>query len=97
MPGGGERRDCAIQDLSLPPSRRTRRPRLLVSVRSAAEAIAAVEGGADLIDIKEPSHGSLGRADDAAVTAVLQAVGGRKPVSAAFGELRESLTSPQRK
>jgi uncharacterized protein (UPF0264 family) len=70
---------------------------LLVSVRSAAEAIAAVEGGADLIDVKEPSRGSLGRADDAAIDSVLRAVGERKPISAAFGELRESLTSPQRK
>src|SRR5207237_10897019 len=34
---------------------------LLVSVRSATEAGAALEGGADLIDIKEPRHGPLGR------------------------------------
>jgi uncharacterized protein (UPF0264 family) len=69
---------------------------LLVSVRSTAEAIAAVEGGADLVDVKEPSRGSLGRADDAAVAAIVQAVGGRKPVSAAWGELREHLSCPQR-
>jgi uncharacterized protein (UPF0264 family) len=71
--------------------------RLLVSVRSTAEAIAACEGGAGLIDVKEPSRGSLGRADDAVVAAVVQAVGGRKPVSAARGELTEFLHSPQRK
>ena len=37
-------------------------PQLLVSVRSAEEARAALEGGAALIDVKEPSRGSLGSA-----------------------------------
>jgi uncharacterized protein (UPF0264 family) len=64
-------------------------PHLLVSVRDAAEAVAALAGGADLIDIKEPTRGPLGRADDAAIAAVVQAVAGRTPVSAALGELRE--------
>jgi uncharacterized protein (UPF0264 family) len=71
------------------------RPRLLVSVRSAAEALAALEGEADIIDIKEPSRGSLGRADDATTSAVLDAVAGRKLVSTACGELLESLPLPQ--
>ena len=35
---------------------------LLVSVRDADEAEAALRGGAALIDVKEPRHGSLGRA-----------------------------------
>ena len=39
--------------------------RLLVSVRSAAEAEAALAGGAAVIDVKEPTRGALGRADDA--------------------------------
>jgi uncharacterized protein (UPF0264 family) len=64
-------------------------PHLLVSVRDAAEAAAALAGGADLIDVKEPSRGPLGRADTAAIAAVIEAVGGRAPVSAALGELRE--------
>ena len=34
--------------------------RLLVSVRSAEEAAAAVMGGADIVDAKEPALGSLG-------------------------------------
>ena len=34
--------------------------RLLVSVRSAAEVGAAVAGGADIVDAKEPATGSLG-------------------------------------
>jgi uncharacterized protein (UPF0264 family) len=61
---------------------------LLVSVRSAEEAEAALAGGADLIDVKEPSRGSLGRADDETIAAVVRTVAGRKPVSAAMGELR---------
>jgi len=63
------------------------RSRLLVSVRSAAEAVAALVGGADLIDVKEPTRGSLGRADDAAINAVLNVIASRRPVSAALGEL----------
>jgi (5-formylfuran-3-yl)methyl phosphate synthase len=61
--------------------------RLLVSVRSVTEGIAALEGGADLIDVKEPGRGSLGRADEAIIAAVCRRVGGRRPVSAALGEL----------
>jgi uncharacterized protein (UPF0264 family) len=65
---------------------------LLVSVRSVHEAAIALESGAALIDIKEPSRGSLGRADDAVVTAVVEYVGERRPVSAALGELLEDPT-----
>jgi hypothetical protein len=35
---------------------------LLVSVRCADEVATAVDGGAEIIDVKEPSHGSLGMA-----------------------------------
>jgi uncharacterized protein (UPF0264 family) len=61
--------------------------KLLVSVRDAAEAEIALEGGADLIDVKEPSRGALGAADDATIRAVVEKVAGRAPVSAALGEL----------
>ena len=64
--------------------------RLLVSVRSVQEAVAALDGGADLIDIKEPQRGALGRADDKVIASIVAAVGGRRPVSAAMGELREA-------
>ncbi len=64
-------------------------PRLLVSVRSGDEARAALRGGAALIDVKEPRHGALGRADDAVIGEVVAAVAGRCPVSAALGELRD--------
>jgi uncharacterized protein (UPF0264 family) len=68
---------------------------LLVSVRSPDEALAALEGGAALIDVKEPANGSLGRAADGAIAAVIRAVAGRQPVSAALGELlREPAPYP---
>jgi uncharacterized protein (UPF0264 family) len=69
-------------------------PRLLVSVRSAAEAEIAAAGGADLIDVKEPRLGSLGKAEDAEIHAILHQVAGRTPVSAALGEVRDDLPVP---
>jgi (5-formylfuran-3-yl)methyl phosphate synthase len=62
------------------------KPKLLVSVRSAAEARAALVGGADWIDIKEPNRGALGAADPETIADVLREVAGRRPVSAAAGE-----------
>ncbi|HTN75391.1 MAG TPA: (5-formylfuran-3-yl)methyl phosphate synthase [Pirellulaceae bacterium] len=61
--------------------------RLLVSVRNAEESLAALEGGAHLIDIKEPLRGALGAADRSVWREVLAAIAGRAPVSAALGEL----------
>lgn len=61
--------------------------RLLVSVRNVQEARAALDGGADIIDVKEPDRGALGRADDAVIDKIITAVNGRAPVSAAMGEL----------
>lgn len=63
--------------------------RLLVSVRTAEEAIDAVNGGADIVDVKEPSEGPLGFAGLDAIDAVVRAVEGRCPVSAALGECVE--------
>lgn len=62
---------------------------LLVSVRSAAEAEIALAGGADVIDVKDPSRGSLGAADPAVWQEVCEVVGNRAPVSIALGELRD--------
>ncbi|WP_439620670.1 (5-formylfuran-3-yl)methyl phosphate synthase [Gemmata sp.] len=59
---------------------------LLVSVRSADEVAAALAGGADLIDVKEPAKGSLAPAEAEVVAAVIDAVKGKVPVSAALGE-----------
>jgi uncharacterized protein (UPF0264 family) len=63
--------------------------RLLVSVRSAAEARDAAAGGASIIDVKEPNHGSLGRALCSVWTDVRRAVPSSIPVSVALGELTE--------
>jgi uncharacterized protein (UPF0264 family) len=60
---------------------------MLASVRSLDEALIALEGGADLIDLKEPSRGALGALDHAAVRICVQAIGGRRPVSATIGDL----------
>jgi uncharacterized protein (UPF0264 family) len=51
-----------------------------------AEAEQAWAGGAALIDVKEPAAGSLGRARDDTIAAVIRGVAGRCPVSAALGE-----------
>jgi uncharacterized protein (UPF0264 family) len=64
------------------------RPGLLVSVRNATEAIIALSAGAEVIDVKEPRHGALGRASSDTIADVVAAVAGRAPVTAAFGELR---------
>lgn len=64
---------------------------LLVSVRDAAEAVAALDGGATIIDVKEPDRGPLGRADAAVAAAVAAAVGGRRPWTIALGELADGV------
>lgn len=70
-----------------------REPGLLVSVRSRVEAESALRGGAAIIDIKEPSRGPLGKADDATIAAVIECVAGRRPVSAALGEMIDQVPS----
>ena len=75
-------------------------PRLLVSVRNADEALMAVRGGADIVDVKEPSLGSLGRASLANLQAIARTlqdpavrVSGSQnepiPLSIALGEVQE--------
>lgn len=64
--------------------------RLLVSVRTAEEAMIAAAGGADFIDLKEPRAGALGGLPVAAVQnimATLRGQGCRLPVSATIGDL----------
>ena len=60
--------------------------RLLVSVRSAAEAVAASEGGADVIDAKEPEAGALGAVRPEVLREIRAAVGHRHLVTAALGD-----------
>lgn len=71
--------------------------KLLVSVRSETEAEEALAGGANLIDVKEPAHGPLGQAADAVISATVEKVAGRRPVSAAMGDWRadQPVTLPE--
>ena len=59
---------------------------LLVSVTNASEAAAALEGGADLIDAKDPRSGALGAVTPQVLRAIHAAVGGSRPVTAALGD-----------
>ncbi len=68
-------------------------PGLLVSVRNPSEVLAALAGGADIIDVKEPRYGSLGAADGQTIADIVRVVDGRAIVSAAMGELTELLDS----
>jgi uncharacterized protein (UPF0264 family) len=60
--------------------------RLLVSVTDAAEAAEATAGGAQIIDVKDPGAGSLGRAPADWVQAIRGVTPLRLPVSAALGD-----------
>jgi len=60
---------------------------LLASVRTPAEACCAIDGGADIIDLKEPAQGALGRLSDRTIAAIRHDVAGRRPISATIGDL----------
>lgn len=60
---------------------------LLVSVRSAVEVGAALVGGADIIDAKEPDLGSLGPVSPDTLAEILALVPPECPFSIALGEL----------
>jgi len=72
-------------------------PRLLVSVRNQAEALIAAESGVDIIDFKEPAHGSLGMVPSEELNRSLQTLGTRdsaETISLACGEVLDSPGSP---
>jgi uncharacterized protein (UPF0264 family) len=60
--------------------------RLLVSVRDATEARAALAGGADLVVGVGGLLGAIGAVAPATLRAIVRAVDGRRPVSAALGD-----------
>jgi uncharacterized protein (UPF0264 family) len=60
--------------------------RLLVSVMEAEEVPAAVEGGADIVDVKNPWEGSLGAPQPAVVERVRERVRPPQLVSVALGD-----------
>ncbi|MHC4880726.1 MAG: (5-formylfuran-3-yl)methyl phosphate synthase [Planctomycetota bacterium] len=66
-------------------------PRLLVSVRSRDEARAAVSGGCDVLDVKEPANGPLGMASLGVIADVIHfASDVGVECSAACGEVIEA-------
>ncbi|MCA9058935.1 MAG: hypothetical protein KDA85_10555, partial [Planctomycetaceae bacterium] len=74
---------------------------LLVSVRNVDECRQALHGGADIIDVKEPRHGSLGRAAWSTIEQIASLLGHQQdpprensaphypPLSVALGEWDE--------
>ena len=61
--------------------------RLLVSVTDAHEARVAVDGGVDIVDVKNPAEGSLGAPGPSVIERVRGVVPPERPVSAAIGDL----------
>ena len=67
--------------------------RLLVSVKNVEEAAAALAGGADVIDAKDPAMGALGAVSLDMLRAIHATVAGRRPVSAALGDAIDEGTT----
>jgi (5-formylfuran-3-yl)methyl phosphate synthase len=65
--------------------------RLLASVRSAEEVEPAVSGGADIIDAKEPSRGSLGAISPEVFAQIQARVPLNLELSAALGDVANQL------
>jgi (5-formylfuran-3-yl)methyl phosphate synthase len=63
--------------------------RLLVSVRSAGEVAAAVAGGADIVDAKEPAAGSLGAVSGRVLREIALSMPAGVPLSIALGEPKD--------
>lgn len=61
--------------------------RLLVSVQDAEEARAAVAGGAEIVDAKDPHAGALGQVSVGALVAIAEAVPAGVRLSAALGDV----------
>jgi uncharacterized protein (UPF0264 family) len=59
---------------------------LLVSVADRAEARAALRGGADVIDAKDPHRGALGPVSPHRLAEIRAGVAGARPLSAALGD-----------
>jgi dihydroneopterin aldolase len=60
---------------------------MLASVTGPAEADLAIEAGADIIDLKDPSAGALGALSPEIVRDTVGRVGGRRQTSAVTGDL----------
>ncbi len=60
---------------------------MLASVVDAAEAALVLEGGADIIDFADPAQGPLGAVPLETILRGVEAIGGRRRISAALGPL----------
>ncbi|WP_237228294.1 (5-formylfuran-3-yl)methyl phosphate synthase [Rubinisphaera sp. JC750] len=72
-------------------------PGLLISVRNAAEAGIALAGGCDVLDVKDPSAGSLGQPALNALAEILETLDQLQssiPTSCALGELVDWSPDP---
>jgi uncharacterized protein (UPF0264 family) len=70
--------------------------RLLVSVASAAEAVAALAGGADVIDAKDPLSGAIGAVALDTFRDIHATVAGARLVTAAIGDATDETDVEQR-
>ncbi len=64
----------------------SRSPRWLASVTGVAEALQALDAGADVIDAKDPGSGALGALPPSVVRDIVASLAGRAPVSATLGD-----------
>ncbi|HEX9279715.1 MAG TPA: (5-formylfuran-3-yl)methyl phosphate synthase [Gemmatimonadales bacterium] len=69
--------------------------RLLVSVRDVRDARAAVRGGADIVDAKDPRRGALGPVTPRILACIRSAVPSAIPVSAALGDAAAERAVPR--
>ena len=65
--------------------------KMLASVQNRQEAEIAFQNGADIIDLKDPANGALGAVETGKVLEVIDFISGRRPVSAACGDLPMQL------
>ena len=66
---------------------------LLISVKNVAEALIALDAGADIIDLKDPNIGALGALDEVLSLQIVHVINGRATISATIGEQHTSLNA----
>ena len=59
---------------------------LLISVRNVSEALVALKGGADILDVKNPAEGSLGANFPWVIAEIKRVTRSAVPISAAIGD-----------
>ena len=66
---------------------------LLISVKNVAEALIALDAGADIIDLKDPNIGALGALDEVLSLQIVHVINDRATISATIGEQHTSLNA----